>query len=70
MHILEQVLGKTLYRYHDRKGPDIIILWMKVLKRSYKSNIRMVLRGDNNKILLKEEQVTIDFAFASVVLKI
>ncbi|ADC28721.1 sialic acid synthase [Campylobacter jejuni] len=67
-------LGASVLERHftdtmDRKGPDIVCsMDESTLKDLINQTQEMVLlRGDNNKNPLKEEQVTIDFAFASVV---
>ncbi|WP_139470514.1 N-acetylneuraminate synthase [Campylobacter armoricus] len=67
-------LGASVLERHftdtmDRNGPDIICsMDENALKDLINQTQEMVLlRGDNNKNALKEEQVTIDFAFASVV---
>lgn len=67
-------LGASVLERHftdimDRKGPDIVCsMDESALKDLINQTQEMVLlRGSNNKNPLKEEQVTIDFAFASVV---
>lgn len=67
-------LGASVLERHftdkmDREGPDIVCsMDEKALKELIVQSEQMVLlRGDNNKNALKEEQVTIDFAFASIV---
>ncbi|TXE81331.1 polyhydroxyalkanoate biosynthesis repressor PhaR [Campylobacter peloridis] len=67
-------LGASVLERHftdtmDRNGPDIICsMDENALKDLINKTREMVLlRGDNNKNALKEEQITIDFAFASVV---
>ncbi|TKX34104.1 N-acetylneuraminate synthase [Campylobacter taeniopygiae] len=67
-------LGASVLERHftdkmDREGPDIVCsMDEKALKELIIQSEQMVLlRGDNNKNALKEEQVTIDFAFASIV---
>ncbi|EAK9868514.1 sialic acid synthase [Campylobacter lari] len=67
-------LGASVLERHftdtmERIGPDIVCsMDESALKDLINQTQEMVLlRGDNNKNPLKEEQVTIDFAFASVV---
>ncbi|MBZ7963615.1 N-acetylneuraminate synthase [Campylobacter sp. 2457A] len=67
-------LGASVLERHftdkmDREGPDIVCsMDEKALKELITQSEQMVLlRGDSNKNALKEEQVTIDFAFASIV---
>ena len=67
-------LGASVLERHftdkmDREGPDIVCsMDEKALKELIVQSEQMtLLRGDNNKNALKEEQVTIDFAFASIV---
>lgn len=67
-------LGASVLERHftdkmDREGPDIVCsMDEKALKELIVQSEQMtLLRGDNNKNALKEEQVTINFAFASIV---
>ncbi|MBZ7954671.1 N-acetylneuraminate synthase [Campylobacter sp. W0018] len=67
-------LGASVLERHftdkmDREGPDVVCsMDEKALKELIIQSEQMtLLRGDNNKNALKEEQVTIDFAFASIV---
>lgn len=67
-------LGASVLERHftdkmDREGPDIVCsMDEKALKELIVQSEQMtLLRGDNNKNALKEEQATIDFAFASIV---
>lgn len=67
-------LGASVIERHftdtmDRNGPDIVCSMDEdALKELIINTKEMVLlRGNNNKNALKEEQITIDFAFASVV---
>lgn len=67
-------LGASVLERHftdkmDREGPDIVCsMDEKALKELIVQSEQMtLLRGDNNKNALKEERVTIDFAFASIV---
>ncbi|MBZ7949049.1 N-acetylneuraminate synthase family protein [Campylobacter molothri] len=67
-------LGASVLERHftdkmDREGPDIVCsMDEKALKELIVQSEQMtLLRGVNNKNALKEEQVTINFAFASIV---
>lgn len=67
-------LGASVVERHftdtmDRNGPDIICsMDENALKELIINTKEMVLlRGNNDKNALKEEQITIDFAFASIV---